>query len=77
MPDLKVTINGKLLKGLAGQTIMELARDNGIPIPHLCYDRRMEPAGACRMCLVEVEGEQDPVTACTFEIKDGMVVQTD
>ncbi|MHC4417552.1 MAG: formate dehydrogenase subunit alpha [Planctomycetota bacterium] len=77
MPDLKVTINDKSLKGRSGQTIMELARDNGIPIPHLCYDRRMKPEGACRMCLVEVEGEQDPVTACTSEIKDGMVVQTD
>jgi len=77
MSDLKVTINGRPLKGLAGQTIMELARDNGIPIPHLCNDRRMEPAGACRMCLVEVEGEQDPVTACTSEIKEGMVVQTE
>ena len=77
MPDLKVTINNKPLKGRSGQTIMELAHDNGIHIPHLCYDRRMEPAGACRMCLVEVQGEPDPVTACTFEIKDGMVVQTD
>ncbi len=77
MPDLKVTINDKPLKGRSGQTIMELARDNGIHIPHLCYDRRMKPAGACRMCLVEVQGEPEPVTACTFEIKDSMVVQTD
>jgi len=77
MSDIAVKINGKEYIGQSGQTILDLARKNRINIPHLCNDRRLEPAGACRMCLVEVEGEQCPVTACTFEIKDGMVVQTD
>ena len=77
MTDLKVTIDGKVLKGQSGQTILNLARENGIHIPHLCNDRRLKPAGACRMCLVEVESQNGPVTACTTEIKEGMVVQTE
>jgi len=77
MTDLKVTIDGKVLKGQSGQTILNLARENGIHIPHLCNDRRLKPAGACRMCLVEVGGQNGPVTSCTTEIKEGMVVQTE
>lgn len=77
MSEIKVTINGKVLTGQAGQTIMELAHDNGTRIPHLCHEKRLKPVGACRMCLVDVAGQNGLVTACTFEIKDGMVVQTD
>ena len=77
MSDITVTINGMKLTGRAGQTILELAQENGIDIPNLCYDRRLKPSGSCRLCLVEVEGQRGPVTACTFAISDGMVVRTD
>ncbi|NIA16751.1 MAG: formate dehydrogenase subunit alpha [Planctomycetes bacterium] len=77
MPEIKVTINNKKLTGQAGQTILELALENGIEIPNLCHDPRLKPAGACRMCLVEVEDARGPVTACTFEISNNMVVKTD
>ena len=53
-----------------------VAQANGIEIPNLCHDPRLRPAGACRLCLVEVAGQRGPVTACTFAIADGMVVQT-
>jgi len=74
MPEVAVTINGK---ELAGQTILELAADNDIDIPNLCYDPRLVPTGSCRLCLVEVVGQKDPVTACTFKVEPGMVVQTE
>ena len=76
MSEVEVTINEKKLIGRAGQTILELARDNGIEIPSLCHDERLKPTGSCRMCLVEVQGQKNPVTSCTFEIAPGMVVRT-
>ena len=77
MPEVAVTINGKELIGRTGQTILELAIDNGIDIPNLCHDPRLVPAGSCRLCLVEVVGQKGPVTACTFKVEPGMVVQTE
>ena len=49
--------------------------DNGIEIPNLCHDPRLVPSGACRLCLVEVEGVKREVTACTQKITDGMGVR--
>lgn len=77
MSQITLKINDKKVTGETGQTILDTARKNGIKIPHLCNDRRLKPVGACRMCMVEVEGQKKPVTACTFEIADGMVVKTD
>ena len=74
---LSITINGNEVSAEAGQTVLEAAAANGIDIPNLCYDRRLRPSGSCRLCLVEVEGQRGPVTACTFAISDGMVVRTD
>ena len=77
MTKIEVTINGIKLFGRMGQTILELASENGIEIPNLCHDPRIKPTGSCRMCLVEVEGQRGPVTACTFQIQDKMVVKTE
>ena len=74
---LSIRINGIELLGREGQTILELALENGIDIPNLCHDPRLVPVGACRLCLVEVEGQRGPVTACTFGISPGMVVRTE
>ncbi len=76
MPEVKVTIDGRQLTGCTGQTVLNLAQANGIEIPNLCHDPRLKPAGACRLCLVAVTGQRGLVTACTFQIGDGMVVQT-
>lgn len=71
-----LTIDGQEVKAQAGQTILEAARTVGIEIPTLCYDPRLEPYGACRMCLVEVEGARGPMAACGTAIREGMVVHT-
>jgi formate dehydrogenase alpha subunit len=77
MPELTVTINGKDLIGKTGQSILELALANGIEIPNLCYDARLSPSGSCRLCVVEVQGQEGPVCACTLQIQPGMVVRTE
>lgn len=74
---ITVTLNGARLTARSGQTILELASEHGIEIPNLCHDPRLRPSGACRLCVVDVQGQKNPVTACTFQVTDGMEVQTD
>ena len=56
MSEIKLTINGKPCAGQAGQTILEIARENGIDIPTLCHDDSVAHYGACGLCVVEAEG---------------------
>lgn len=71
-----LTINGQEVQGREGQTILEVAQAAGVDIPTLCHDPRLEPYGACRMCLVEVEGARGPMASCGTSIRDGMKVET-
>lgn len=71
-----LTIDGQPVVAREGQTILEAARMARIRIPTLCYLERLEPIGACRLCVVEVEGTPTPVTACTTPVQAGMVVRT-
>ncbi|MTI55363.1 FAD-dependent oxidoreductase [Geosporobacter ferrireducens] len=77
MPYIRLNINGKEIKGLKGQTVLEVAKEHGIEIPTLCYDERVEVYGSCGMCVVEVEGNPRLLRACATEACDGMVIQTD
>ena len=70
-------IDGKEIESSKGERILWAALGNGIYIPNLCDMReKTEPYGACRLCFVEVKGEDLPVTACTTKVKEGMVVST-
>jgi NADH dehydrogenase/NADH:ubiquinone oxidoreductase subunit G len=73
---LRVTLNGTQVSGRPGQTILELARENGVDIPTLCYHADLSPIGACRVCVVEVEGSKTLVGSCHTPIADGMVIHT-
>src|SRR5512139_597459 len=73
---ITLTLNGREVQALPGQTILEVARAEGVEIPTLCYDPRLEAYGACRMCLVEVEGARGPMAACGTKVSQGMKVQT-
>jgi formate dehydrogenase alpha subunit len=77
MAQINVTINSRSLATQPEQTILEVALGNGIEIPNLCHDPRLKPTGSCRLCLVDVQGQRGPVTACSFQVQDGMVVETD
>lgn len=73
----KITINGEVVKVKSGTTILNAAKSIGIEIPTLCFIKEMNEIGFCRICVVEVEGEQDLVSSCNTEIKNGMVITTD
>lgn len=77
MKTVSITINGKKITAPEGESLLWVALDNGIYIPNLCAIReRPEPTAACRLCFVEIEGKEQPVTACTETVTDGMVVNT-
>lgn len=72
----KITIDGTTFEADPKQTIIQVARDNGIEIPHFCWHPRLSVAGNCRMCLVEVEKMPKLAIACATQVMDGMVVHT-
>ena len=76
MEKYRLNINGKEVTGFPGQTILEIARENDIFIPTLCYDERTRIYGSCGICMCEVEGNPKLCKACATEIAPGMVVQT-
>ena len=59
-----------------GETIYEVAQRTGSEVPTLCYDKRLEAFGACRLCIVQLEGARNPVASCTTTAEAGMVVHT-
>ena len=61
---IRIEVDGRVVEGFEGQTILEVCRDNGIEIPTLCYEPKLPGFGACRMCVVEVEGEEHPPISC-------------
>lgn len=76
MNKFRLNINGKEVTGVAGQTILEVARENDIFIPTLCYDERTKIYGSCGLCMCEVEGNPKLCKACATEIAPGMVIRT-
>lgn len=76
MSEIKINIDGKELTAESGQTILKVARDNGIEIPALCYVDGVKPYGACGLCTVEVEGTPKLLRACATIATDGMTVKT-
>ena len=73
---ITLTIDGKKIVAEEGMTILNVASQNGIKIPNLCYDGRVELYGACGLCTVEVEGIPKLLRACSTKVSDGMVVHT-
>ena len=73
---IKATINGKPVKVKAGATILEAATKVLVNIPTLCKHPDLDASGACGICLVKVEGQDELVRACTTEIREGMSITT-
>lgn len=76
MGKIKLTINNRQVESYEGKTILEVARENGIHIPTLCYLKDYTGTGACRVCQVEVEGVKNLCAACVYPVREGMVVKT-
>jgi len=75
---INLTIDGREFQAKEGQTILQVAQDNGIDIPTLCYHEALEPYGACRLCIVEIlkNGRSRIVTSCIYPAEEGLAVRT-
>ena len=74
---LNIILNGNIVKGIPGETILDLAKRHGIEIPTLCHDDRLEPFTSCYVCVVEVEGMRGHQPSCSTRLTDGMKIITD
>jgi formate dehydrogenase major subunit len=74
---LNILLNGKIVSGKPGETILELAGRYGIKIPTLCSDPRLEPYSSCFVCVVQVAGLRGLQPACSTRINEGMKITTD
>lgn len=73
---VKLTIDQKAVEVPEGSTIMDAANIAGIPIPKLCFLKDINEIGACRVCVVEIEGKEKLVTSCNNKAEEGMIVHT-
>lgn len=72
------TVDGVEMEAAKGEILIRVAQENGVYIPRFCWHPRMRPVGMCRMCLIQMEGPRGPmiVPACTTQVADGMVFDT-
>ena len=77
MPSVTVKINGREIAADNSQTILQVARANGIQIPTLCYDPRLSPYGSCLVCVVEVRSANRLLMSCTTPVAQGMEIWTE
>ncbi len=73
---ISLNIDNKEIKAEEGKTVLEAALDAGIYIPNLCYHPDIEPTGACRLCVVEIEGMRGVHASCHTKVREGMVVKS-
>ncbi len=76
MKEISLTIDGKKVTGHEGDTVLDVCRKNGIDVPTLCEMKGLTNVGACRMCVVDIEGERRINPSCTYPARDGLVVHT-
>ncbi len=74
---VRLTIDDEKVEARKGMTVLKAAEEAGFFIPTLCSDADLEPFGACRLCVVEIEGTRGLLTSCTTPVAEGMVVHTD
>ena len=76
MEMVTITIDGQTVQAPKTATVLEAARSAGVAVPTLCYHPELRPEGACRVCMVEVEGARTLVASCVYPVNEGMVVKT-
>jgi bidirectional [NiFe] hydrogenase diaphorase subunit len=75
---ITLRIDNRTITAEPGTTLLRACLDNGIFVPHLCHMEGRQPAPAsCRLCFVSVQGEPQPVSACTTTVETGMVIRTE
>src|SRR5437764_347209 len=74
---IQLTVDGREIQAVEGSMLVDAAKQGDVEIPYFCYEPKLgNPVGACRMCLVEIEGIPKLQTSCSTPVKDGMVVHT-
>ena len=73
---IRLEVNGRQIEAEKGETILTALNRNGMQVPTICSLKDLSPSGACRMCVVEVEGRESLVPACSFPIEVPLVIQT-
>ena len=73
---IDITIDGNAYLIEEGTTVLEACKQAGINIPTLCYLEKIQAIGACRVCLVEIEGVKDLVASCVMPVSEGMVIHS-
>ena len=73
---VELELNGDTVEAREDQTILEVAQEQGIEIPTMCWERTLTPVNACRVCVVEVKGARVLVPSCARKVEDGMEIQT-
>ncbi|MCU7496278.1 MAG: 4Fe-4S binding protein [Ignavibacteria bacterium] len=73
---VQLTINNIKVNAEEGMTILDAAKSVGIHVPTLCHLKNLTPTGACRICVVEVEGQRGLIPSCAYPVYEGMVVET-
>jgi len=76
MANVSITIDGRQVEVPAGISVLEAAYMVGIKIPALCYDKELSKPGACRICVVSIEGMRNLPASCVTEVREGMVIYT-
>jgi NADH-quinone oxidoreductase subunit G len=75
--EVTITIDGREVSAVEGEMLHDAARKGDVEIPYFCYEPKLgDPVGACRMCLVEIEGIPKLQTSCSTPVREGMVVHT-
>jgi len=73
---IRLEVNGRTMEAVKGETILDALHRNGVQVPTICSMKDLSPSGACRMCVVEVEGRENLVPACSFPIEDSLKIMT-
>ncbi|MGC8727930.1 MAG: NADH-dependent [FeFe] hydrogenase, group A6 [Elusimicrobiales bacterium] len=73
---MKVYVNGKEVEAKAGETILSVLKNQSVDVPTLCHMEGKIPSGACRICVVEIEGQANLVPSCSYPITEGMRIKT-
>ncbi len=74
--NIYINMDGREITAFKGQTILEIARNNGIQIPTLCHNKQLAPSGSCGLCVVEEENSPKLLRSCSTVATDGMVIRT-
>ncbi len=69
---ITITIDGQIIKTREGENLLQVARENGFDIPGLCYHKKLSPTGACRLCVVKIQGSDTYVMSCTLKTENGL-----